>query len=204
MANPAYAPPASNYKLPANLGRVGTVARFKPVHKAHAAMLESLCERAEHVIIGLGSCNRYNLRNPFTPQESAEMIDRVLKPRYTNYTFIEVPDFDNGPLWREHALKLFGALDYFVTANDYVEQLLKNDYPLIHPLALIPAAKRVPINATMVRRAMAHGESWEHLVPEPVIEYIKTNNLDARFVHEFGLATIAQYADELIAAGARP
>ena len=56
------------------LGIAGIVARFKPVHKGHAAVLEALCERSEHVYIGIGSSNRYNLRNPFTKEEMDEAL----------------------------------------------------------------------------------------------------------------------------------
>ncbi|MEK6964424.1 MAG: hypothetical protein AABX70_08450 [Nanoarchaeota archaeon] len=179
-----------------DLGIVGTVARFKPVHKGHAVMLETLCERSDYVYIGLGSSNRYNVRNPFTPQESAEMIDLVLKPKFSNYSFVEVPDLDNGPKWRELALGLFGKLDHFVTANDYVETLLKNDYSVIHPARLVPQDKWVYICATMVRDALAKGEPWEHMVPDPVTVYLKEKGLADRFVKEFGLATLATLAEK--------
>lgn len=181
-----------------DLGVVGVVARFKPVHKGHVVMLESVCERADRVIIGLGSCNRYNVRNPFSAKESAEMIDLVLKPKYNNYTFIEIPDVDNGPKWREIALKLYGELDYFVTANDYVESLLRQDYKIIHPLHIIPRENQVWGNATMVRTAMAKGEPWEDLVPEIVAEYLKSNKLVDRFCRDFGLETIAASIDDVL------
>ncbi len=180
-----------------DLGNVGFVARFKPVHKGHQAVLESLCERADHVFIGLGSANKYNYKNPFTAEESKEMIESILKPKYDNFSFIFVPDLDNGPKWREQALKLYGTLDHFVTANDYVDSLLSKDYELIHTLQVIPLGKRVRVNATMVRYAMACSEPWEHFVPEPVAEYIKKNKLNERFLKEFGLETIASYADPM-------
>lgn len=182
------------------LGIAGTVARFKPVHKAHAAMLESICESAEHVYIGLGSCNKYDYRNPFTAYESAEMIDCVLKPNFSNYSFIEIPDLGHGPRWREQALRLFGTLDSFVTANDYVDSLLKDVYKVVPTLSIIPEEKRAPINATMVRVALARGEPWEELVPTSVADYIKKHSLDERFCREFGLETIAQYALEPVGA----
>ncbi len=61
-----------------DLGVVGIIARFKPVHKGHAAILEALCERADLVYIGLGSPNKYDVRNPFSAKESEEMIDLVI------------------------------------------------------------------------------------------------------------------------------
>lgn len=180
------------------LGIVGTVARFKPLHRGHAAVIETLCEKAKHVYIGIGSCNRYNVRNPLTAKESAEMIEIVLKPKYDNYTILEVPDLDNGPRWREQILKIFPPLDYFITANNYVKSLLEKDYKIIHPASIIPGPKKFPVTGTMVRVAIAKGLQWEHLVPETIADYIKQKKLDDRFCKEFGLETLAQNAFEII------
>lgn len=181
-----------------DLGIVGTIGRFKPVHIGHVAVLETLCERAEKVIIGLGSCNEHNARNPFTPQESREMIDLVLRDRFSNYSFIEIPDLHNGPRWRELVLPLYGTLDHFVTANAYVASLLEKDYHLLHPVTLIPEQKKIPINATMVREAMAKGLLWEHLCPDVVVQYLKEKKLDERFVAEFGLETLSAALDRIL------
>ncbi|MBI4144103.1 adenylyltransferase/cytidyltransferase family protein [Candidatus Woesearchaeota archaeon] len=176
-----------------DLGVVGTVARFKPVHKGHAAVLEAICERADRAIIGLGSTNKYDVNNPFTAQESREMIGIVLK-RFNNYTIIEIPDLDHGPRWREQVLKAFGKLDNFVTANDYVARLLKHDYNILHTLTIIPGEKRFPVTGTIVRYTMACFSPWERLVPEQVADYIKTRKLDERFRREFGQTAIREYA----------
>ncbi len=182
-------------------GIIGTVGRFKPVHKGHAIMLEALCKNAEHVIIGIGSNNKYDYRNPFTAQESAAMIDLVLKPHYSNYSIVEVPDFDNGPVWRQHVLTLYGPLDAFATANDYVRSLLKDDYRLILPVTLVPKEQHIYLNATMIRVAIARGEPWQHLVPATVVSYITQHHLDQRFCNEFGLATIAAHAHDVLEEG---
>lgn len=168
-----------------SLGIVGIIGRFKPVHKGHIAMLEAVCENAKSVLIGLGSPNKYDARNPFTAKESGEMIDAVLHSKYCNYSFIEVPDFDNAVLWRENTVKLFGKLDCFVTSNDYVVELLKNDYKIVHPFEIVSPDKFIPVTATIVRNKIAKFEDWQNLVPEPVADYIKINNLDGRFRKEF-------------------
>ena len=52
------------------------VARWKPVHLGHAAVLRALCDRGEQALIGVGSANRYDARNPFTVAETREMLLR--------------------------------------------------------------------------------------------------------------------------------
>ena len=173
-----------------HLKRVGMIARWRPVHRGHASVLCALCDRADEALIGIGSANRYNARNPFTLDETRQMIQLVLADR-ENYQLIPVPDLDDGPRWREMVIALFGHLDLFVTDNPYVENLLAKDYRLIKPVDLIPADERVAIDGMMVRREMARGNDWRELVPDPIAEFITAQGLDTRFRREFGLETLA-------------
>lgn len=166
------------------------IARWKPVHLGHAAILRAVCNSGEAALLGIGSSNRYNARNPFTLEETREMIQLVLA-EYSNFQLIPVPDLDDGPRWRALVQDLFGALDVFVTENPYVTSLLRDDYRVLRPVELIPPRERVPAEGSAVRRAMARGEGWESLVPTAVAEYIKSNKLDVRFREEFGLETLA-------------
>jgi len=177
------------------LGRAGAIGRFKPLHLGGAALLETMCEKAEHVLIGIGSSNQYNARNPFTAEETRDMIGLVLAG-FDNYEVIEVPDLFNEPKWIEQAKRLYGELDYFVSGNDYVADLLKDHFRVIHPVEIVPAEKQVKVRATEIRYEMAKGGNWEQYVPEKVAEYIKQNGLDERFRREFGLETLAKLADQ--------
>jgi nicotinamide-nucleotide adenylyltransferase len=174
--------------------RIGMIARWKPVHIGHALILNALCATAQHAFIGIGSSNRYNMRNPFTFEETCDMIRLVLDKH--NYTLIPVPDLDDGPRWREMVIELMGELDQFVTDNPYVASLLKVRYRVTRPIQLIPPEHWVKVDGTMVRHAIARCEDWEMLVPPKVADYIKVNKLDSRFRSEFGLETIAQTATQ--------
>jgi nicotinamide-nucleotide adenylyltransferase len=170
--------------------RIGMVARWRPVHRGHAPVLRSLCDRASQALIGIGSSNRYDLRNPFTLEETADMIRLVLTSRQ-NYTLIPVPDLDDGPRWRVMVIELFGPLDLFVTDNPYVSSLLAADYSIIKPVELVPEDEKIAIDGSMVRREMARGDGWQDLVPQEVADYITARRLDERFRREFGLQTLA-------------
>jgi nicotinamide-nucleotide adenylyltransferase len=152
--------------------------------------LRALCDRSTRALIGIGSSNRYDLRNPFTVEETIDMIRLVLVGR-DNYTLVPVPDLDDGPRWRVMLVDLFGSLDLFVTDNPYVASLLAADYRIIRPVELVPEDERTPIDGTMVRREMARGGAWRDLVPREVADYIAAGRLDERFRREFGLQTLA-------------
>jgi nicotinamide-nucleotide adenylyltransferase len=166
------------------------IARWRPVHLGHAAVLQALAARADELLVGIGSSNRRDVRNPFTAAETREMLALVLPGRPT-VTVLDVPDLDDGPRWRAMVVDMFGALDAFVTANPYVARLLAGDYPIRRPVDLVPRDERVPIDGTMVRREMARGDGWRTLVPDVVAAYIVAGGLDRRFREEFGLETLA-------------
>lgn len=170
--------------------RIGMVARWRPVHRGHTPILRALCDRADEALIGVGSSNRYNFRNPFTLEETMDMIRLALTGRQ-NYSLIPVPDLDDGLRWREMVIGLFGSLDLFVTDNPYVANLLTADYRVIKPVELIPEAEKIAIDGAMVRREMARGDGWRALVPAEVADYVAARRLDERFRREFGLQTLA-------------
>jgi nicotinamide-nucleotide adenylyltransferase len=172
------------------MGRVGMVARWKPVHLGHGAVLEALVERANEVLLGLGSANRYDARNPWSPEETEAMLRCVIGGR-ANCRFLRVPDLGHGPRWRGMVAGLFGSLDVFVTANTWVRDLLQEVYPIAHPVWFVPPERRVALDGTMVRREMARGDGWRAQVPPAVATYLDENGLVDRFRREFGAETVA-------------
>ena len=166
------------------------VARWQPVHLGHAAVLEGLCRSAERVKIGIGSANVQDVRSPFLLGEVEEMLHLALDG-YDNYELIPLPDLHDGPRWRQMVLEKFGPLEMFFTDNPYVASLMGEVYPVARPVGLVSEEKRVPISATMVRKAMARGEEWQSMLPDPVADYLIENQLDQRFRREFGLETLA-------------
>lgn len=177
-------------------GRIGLIARFKPLHNGGAMMLEKVCSQADAVTIGIGSSNKYTVRNPFTAEESEALVRAYLSLRYDNYTIVHVPDFghipeySNGQKWRETVLQLFGDLDYFVTGNPYARDLLQEDYQIIRPAWLLLPEEQFRLRATEVRIKMARGEDWQSLVPDQVRDYLLKKGLVERFCREFGAETL--------------
>ena len=173
---------------------VGMVARWRPVHLGHAAVLDGLCGAAERVILGIGSANRYDHRNPFTVEETRAMIRAVLPDRRA-VTIVSVPDLGDGPRWRELVAREFGGLDLFVTANPHVADLMGAVYPIRHPTRFVPPEKKIAVDGSMVRRTLAQGGDWAALVPPEVARILRTRRLDERFREEFGLRTLAEEID---------
>ena len=147
--------------------------------------------RADEVVLGVGSADAHDGRNPFSYQERAEMLAALGHP---NLRVVPIPDLYDGPRWRALVRERLGPLERFVAANGYVRRLLGETYRLSHPLELIPPS---PVSGTRVRAALARGDDWQALVPAPVATLIEARGLDRRLRREFGeaLSTQALAAD---------
>lgn len=170
------------------------IARWKPVHRGHAVVLDGLVRAGRHVVVGIGSSNVYDARNPFTADETRAMLRLVIGDA-PHVEIREVPDLGHGPRWRAMVVEMLGPLDVFVTANAYVKSLLELDYRVVHPVRLVAPAARVAIDGTMVRRAMLDGTDWRSLVPPPVADYLDAQGLVARFVRELADGTLSARED---------
>jgi nicotinamide-nucleotide adenylyltransferase len=175
--------------------RVGIVGRFKPLNNSGHRLLEQLLSTADELVIGIGSCKSYDVRNPFTAEETHEMIERCLRPR--NYSVLYIPDFGHleggqtGELWTQYVLGAYGELDAFYTGNPYVAALLAPHYTLIGPAQQGSSFGNPPwIKSSRVRYEMAKGGDWESLVPCQVSDFLKSAGLLERFKQEFGQATL--------------
>lgn len=167
------------------------IARWKPVHLGHAAVLRALVRSADHVVLGIGSSNKLDVHNPFTAAETRAMLALALGDDQARCTVLDIPDLGDPPRWRLMVRELLGPLDQFVTANPWVEGLMRPDYPVVHPVTLLAPGEQVRVSGTMVRVAMARGGDWERLVPPAVANYLLDRGLAARFVREFGLETLS-------------
>lgn len=179
------------------LGTVAMVARWKPVHLGHAAVLRGLVRHSTRALIGIGSSNKYDVQNPFTAEESADMIRAALGTAGippARYHILPVKDLGHGPRWRAMVHELLGPVDVFVTANAYVRDLMAEHYPVVHPARLVLPEERRRLSGTMVREAMARGEAWRDLVPPEIAAYLDGRELVARFRTEFGAETLARAA----------
>lgn len=161
--------------------KFGVIGRFKPLHNQAASFLEKLCEKGDLRIV-IGSSNQYDARNPFTPEETKEMIEAYLGER-NNVSYAFLPDLGNGNLWAAEAIHALGDSDVLVTNNQYVSGLLAPFYNISSPSEF--NGQDDSISASEVRRRMANGLNWEELVPPAVVDYIVKNGLNKRLKNEF-------------------
>ena len=150
------------------------MGRFQPFHLGHLAALKWILEREDIVIIGVGSSQfSHDPLNPFTAGERVEMIWRVLMSEglLNRCVIATIPDTD-----KKHSLWVSMVLHYAprfqrVYTNDPLSQLLFKEANI--EVSPIPMFKRGEYSATRIRRLIAEGKPWEHLVPREVARFIK-------------------------------
>ncbi|HBP20218.1 MAG TPA: hypothetical protein DEA08_20815 [Planctomycetes bacterium] len=160
--------------------------RFQPVHRVHAALVAAMSARADEVVLGVGSADTYDARNPFSYEERVEMLAAL---GHDNLVVVPIPDLHDGPRWGALVRERLGPLERLVAANGYVRRLLGETYRLSHPLELIPPS---PVSGSRVRAALARGDDWQALVPASVAALIEARGLDRRVRREFGAVLNAQ------------
>jgi len=181
---------------------VSTIMRAKPPHRNHIAMLEALCQKSEYLTINIGSANVLDHKNPFTAEETEDMLRLALKKHYDNFKVIPIPDFydkvkgdgTGDKRWTQYLLDKNPDFTEFVSNNDWVTDLLKpimhdkdghKKFDIIFPNQIISEKDMLYVNgiyicATEVRKAMVNDGNWEEFLVPEVAGYIKKNNLVER------------------------
>jgi nicotinamide-nucleotide adenylyltransferase len=149
------------------------IGRFQPFHLGHVRAIDYALERADRLVIVIGSSQRsHEFRNPFTAGERLEMIAAVLRSKklFEKVQFAELPDVENHSLWVPLLKSLTPRFD-MVFSNDALSiRLLKENGISVQE---VPLLRRDELQATEIRHRIASGKKWEHLVPKEVAEYLE-------------------------------
>ena len=184
--------------------RVGIIGRFKPINKRGILILETLGTISREVIVGIGSANKYNVRNPWTAEEVINMLDLNLEFNTSNgespFYFGKIDDTNgDNKKWIENVRKVFGTLDAFISGNPYVTKLLDPYYKIIHPSKVIGELLDLAFDdhSTDIRRLMAQDDAaWQDYTTDSIAVYLYSRGLVERFQKEFGPATLALPDDD--------
>lgn len=161
------------------------IGRFQPIHEGHLSALKEILSQYGEVAIIIGS-SQENLtgRNPLTTGERIEMIYAVLNANgFASRAYvIPVPDTPESGLWPARVLSYAPKVDAVFTANDYTETLFKAYNSGVRDGIKIINQKVVGnISATSIREKISRGDpSWEKMVPNDAVIFLKKNKLDAR------------------------
>lgn len=142
------------------------IGRFQPLHQGHLALLHEALERAQRVIVILGSAYKARTpKNPFTWQERAQLVQAALpEDACTRLTLVPLRDAYNAVVWAQNVRALVAA---HCTPDAHIALVghhkdAETAYLQAFPnWALLSLPRQSPIDATPIRQAY-----WEADIPD--------------------------------------
>ncbi|MEM3048615.1 MAG: nicotinamide-nucleotide adenylyltransferase [Candidatus Bathyarchaeia archaeon] len=156
------------------MGIVGLyVGRFQPFHLGHLEVVRSILNRADELIIAIGSSQySHTRRNPFTAGERVTMIRESLRDANMPMHRVQitpVPDINVHKIWVAHVSSYVGRFDVVYSNDPLTSYLFREAGVKVEP---IPFYRREVYSATEIRRRILEGGNWRELLPEAVCRVI--------------------------------
>lgn len=148
------------------------IGRFQPFHNGHLhAVRYILSEYDEVVIVVAAAQYSYTFYNPFTAGERVEMIKLGLGDLYWRSYLIPVDNVPNNYEWPVHVLSYTPSITAVFSNNEFTRTLFR-----AHGFNVFKTPELPNVSGTIIRRLIAEGAKWEHLVPDSVATFIKGIN----------------------------
>lgn len=157
------------------------IGRFQPLHKGHIYSLTKALGVGERVVIGIGSSNLHDEKNPWSYGERRKMWEVVGKERGWREKVAaiwELPDvFDDtkwGAMIEDKLQELIVPVAEVVGVgnNEWTNRVLRE-----RGMAVVESGlyKRGELEGIRIRELMAKGDpSWRERVPREIVELIRT------------------------------
>ncbi len=152
--------------------RVLILGRFQPFHNGHAELVRYAEKNYGEVVIAIGSAQEsYTFRNPFTAGERYEMIFNALEELGIKHFYIvPIPDINRYGIYASHVKELVPSVKKIISNSPLIQELFKREgFEVID----VPFFERKKYAGIEIRKRIAEGRKWEHLVPDAVSSFIK-------------------------------
>lgn len=162
--------------------------RFQPFHKEHAKYVQWANDQCDELIIGITNADpshttkeesdskrHRNEHNPYSYFERQRMISAFVDSEQFDGTAFITPFPVNRPsLWKHYVSE---SVTHYVNVVERWDRekvdRIRND-----GREVITKQKEREISGTAVREKMRNGETWETDVPVPVVETIRSFDLE--------------------------
>ena len=158
------------------------VGRFQPFHNGHLFLIKKALEKAEKIIIGIGSANMSDENNPIDFETRKKVIKAVAyKEKIFGDRLIKIvplDDFFDDKKWLKNLEKQVGKFDLAFGNNDWTNNILKKaGYKVLK----VDYYKRDLFEGWRIRKLIKEGKKWQDRVPEYIVSWLhgfiaKNNN----------------------------
>lgn len=154
------------------------IGRFQPFHKGHLWEIKRALKLAEKLIVGIGSSNLEDRKNPYPSDKRRRMVEVVLAAEGIGERVIkieELPDTTDQE-WVDNVKKMVVGAGYqpgetlVIGNNDWVNDLLEPEGFVIYEPGFY---NREELEGVKIREMMKTGDNgWKSRVPEEVARQI--------------------------------
>jgi nicotinamide-nucleotide adenylyltransferase len=149
------------------------VGRFQPFHLGHKYLIERALEICENIIIGIGSSNISDAKNPYSYLKRKRFVqefinDEGISPRVVK--IVAVSDYPDDSVWFSQLIKTTGKIDVSIGDNEWVNGIFENENI---PIVRIGYFKRRTLEGTKIRKLIIEKGQWEDKVPASIKALIK-------------------------------
>lgn len=157
------------------------VGRFQPFHKGHLFLIKKALEKADKIIIGIGSSNILDINNPIDFETRKKVIKAVFyKEKIEDKLLKIVPldDFFDDKKWLANLKKQVGKFDLALGHNEWTNIILKKaGYRVLE----VDYLKRGLYEGWRIRKLIKEGKRWQNRVPKYIVSWlhgfiVKNNN----------------------------
>ena len=148
------------------------IGRFQPFHKGHQAAIREALTKCDDLIVVIGSAElSHTSENPFTAGERYQMlISSFTDEERPRIHIIPLRDVNRYAAWVNHVESYVPPFDFVFSNSELTRSLFS--------AAGYESRKTKSYNSkhysgTEIRRRIAAGEKWNHLVPSPVAQMIE-------------------------------
>ncbi len=146
------------------------IGRFQPFHKGHLYLVKKALEKAEKLVVGIGSANMSDENNPIDYETRRKIIKAVFykeKIEERLEKIVPLDDFFNDKKWLNNVKRQVGKFDLVVGNNEWTNKILEKSG---YKVKRYPYYKRQLYEGWRIRRLIRDGKSWEDRVPDYLIK----------------------------------
>jgi nicotinamide-nucleotide adenylyltransferase len=155
------------------------IGRFQPFHLGHKFLIEKALEYCKKIVIGIGSPNITDEKNPYSYEVRLEFVKKFIKEENLEdrvlkiVSISDVPDDDE---WFKLAQRKTGKIDVEIGDNEWTNGIYESHGI---PVLRIGFHKRHILEGTKIRHNIENKKPWKNRVPKYLTADIRQKQLTA-------------------------
>lgn len=153
------------------------VGRFQPFHKGHLFLIKKALEKADKIVVGIGSANIMDVNNPIDYETRKKVIKAVFYKEGIEEKLAKIvplDDFFDDNKWLLNLKKQVGDFDITLGNNEWTNNILKK---VGFKVLEVDYYNRKKYEGWRIRKLIKDNQKWEDRVPKYLIKFVSDYTL---------------------------